>query len=478
MVGRNGPPYELESKQTMALPLVAVVGRANVGKSTLFNRFVGEMKSVVQDFPGVTRDRVYARGEINIRPVMLVDTGGMVGGEGDSLNEQVNQQAVVALRQADVLVVLVDGREGVTSQDHQIADIVRRSGKPHVLAVNKMERPGDDSFEFYELSLGEPIPISAVQGFGIIELEDAILDLLPVSDDEDNDRVQGEVAIAVVGRPNAGKSALINAILGEQRLIVSEIAGTTRDAVDTWIDYEGRPIRFVDTAGLRRAGKRGQGTEYYSALRTMRALERADIAVVVVDSTEGMTSQDARVALEAHDMGRACIIVANKWDLVQETAFPPDDEDPIEEKHRLKAAKLIWKDFQTLVRHETPFAPYAPLVKTCALSGEGVEDLLPAAIEVFEQFDRRVETGPLNRCVRRAVQAHNPPSKRGRPLKVLYATQVRSRPPTFVFFVNDVSLMHFSYERYLINAIRKEFGFEGTPVRVLLRNRREEEDRK
>lgn len=453
----------------MPLPIVAIVGRTNVGKSTLFNRFVGEHKSVVDDAPGITRDRVYARGEINVRPVMMVDTGGMVGGEHDVLNPQVNQQAVLALREADVLVVLVDGREGVTELDHQIAEIVRRSGKPHVLAVNKMERPSADSYEFYALRLGEPLDISAVQGFGIVDLEDEIIALLP--EEEEEEREPGEVAIAVVGRPNAGKSALINALLGEERLIVSEVAGTTRDAVDTWLEQDGTRFRLVDTAGLRRKGKRSQGTEFYSGLRTMRALERADIGLVVVDAADGVTAQDARVALEVHDSGRACIVVANKWDLIEQAAFPPDEE--VDEKVRKKSLKTVWKDFERLAHHELPFLPYAPIVKTCALSGQGMESVLPTCKQVFDQFDCRVDTGPLNRCIRRAVTKHNPPSKGGRPLKILYATQIRTRPPTFVIFVNDPALMHFSYERYLTNTIREEFGFTGTPLRLLLRGRKE-----
>lgn len=456
----------------MPLPIVAVVGRTNVGKSTLFNRFVGEHKSVVDDAPGITRDRVYARGEINIRPVMMVDTGGMVGGEHDVLNPQINDQAVTALQEADVLVVLVDGREGVTELDHQIAEIVRRSGKPYVLAVNKMESPKADSYEFYDLRLGEPLDISAVQGFGIVDLEDEIIDRLP-PEEEPEVRAPGEVAIAVVGRPNAGKSALVNALLGEERLIVSDVAGTTRDAVDTWIEQDGAKFRLVDTAGLRRKGKRSQGTEFYSGLRTMRALERADIGLVVVDAADGLTAQDARIALEVHDAGRACVVVANKWDLIEQAAFPPDEEEEIDDKLRKKSMKTVWKDFERLARHELPFLPYAPIVKTCALTGQGIEGVLPTCKQVFDQFDMRIDTGPLNRCIRRAVTKHNPPSRGGRPLKILYATQVRSRPPSFVIFVNDPNLMHFSYERYLTNAIREEFGFTGTPLRIMLRGRKE-----
>jgi GTP-binding protein len=459
----------------MPLPIVAIVGRVNVGKSTLFNRLVGHRVAVVEDFPGVTRDRLYARGELVNRPVMFIDTGGMVGAEGDPLISEVNDQAVEALREADVLVVLVDGREGITAHDHEIAQIVRRSGKPHVLAANKMERPSSDSYDFYALRLGEPIDISAEQGFGVVDLEDEILDLLP-PEEEEEERREGEIAIAVVGRPNAGKSALINAILGQKRLIVNEMPGTTRDAVDTWAQYEGRPIRIVDTAGLRRKGKRSQGTEFFSSLRTLRALERADIALVVVDSTEGMTAQDARVALEAHDMGRAVIVVCNKWDLVLNTAFPDDEEEPLTEAQRKRHLKLIWDDFQRLARHELPFLAYAPLLKTCALTGEGVEQILPLCREVFDQYDRRIETGQLNRCIRRAVANHQPPSKAGRPLRILYATQVSTRPPTIVVFVSDAKIMHFSYERYLLNSIREEFGFEGTPLKLIVRGRKEKDE--
>jgi GTP-binding protein len=458
----------------MPLPVVAIVGRTNVGKSTLFNRFVGKQSAVVEDFPGVTRDRLYARAEINVRPVTLVDTGGLVGGEGDLLNEKVNRQAVQALEEADLLVVLMDGREGPTAQDHEIAEIVRRSGKPFVLAVNKMERPSADSYEFYELRLGEPIEVSAQQGFGIVDLEDAICDLLPKEVEEEPWR-EGEIGIAVVGRPNAGKSALINAILGEERLIVSDIPGTTRDAVDTWAEFDGTPIRLVDTAGLRRKGKRSQGTEFFSSLRTLRALERSHLALVVVDAMEGITAQDARVALEVYDAGRACIVVANKWDLVLKAAFP-EDAVPEEARSRKKHEKTVWNDFVRLARHELPFLQYVPIVPTCALTGEGISELLPLCKQVFAQFDLRVDTGPLNRCIRRATARHAPPTRSGRPLRVMYATQVRSRPPTIVMFVNEPKLMHFSYERYLLNAIRQEFGFEGTPVKLLLRGRKQEEE--
>jgi len=460
----------------MPLPIVAIVGRVNVGKSTLFNRLVGRRVAVVEDFPGVTRDRLYARGELLNRQVVYVDTGGMVGAEGDPLFTEVNDQAVEALREADVLVVVVDGRDGVTAHDHEIAEIVRRSGKPHILAANKMEKRSFDSYDFYALRLGEPLDISAEQGFGIVDLEDEIIGLLPPPSEED-ERREGEIAIAAVGRPNAGKSALINAILGEKRLIVNEMPGTTRDAVDTWLDYEGTPIRLVATAGLRKKGKRSQGTEYFSSLRTLRALERADVALIVADSTDGMTAQDARVALEAHEMGRASIVVCNKWDLVLQRAFPPDEQDEgLSESVRKRHLKLIWDDFQRLARHELPFMGYAPLIKTCALTGDGVEQVLPLCKTVFDQYDRRIETAQLNRVIRRAVADHQPPRKAGRPLRILYATQVGTKPPTIVLFVSDAKLMHFSYERYLMNVLRNEFGFEGTPLRFLVRGRRDEDE--
>ncbi|MBP8951605.1 MAG: ribosome biogenesis GTPase Der [Armatimonadetes bacterium] len=455
----------------MALPIVAIVGRVNVGKSTLFNRFVGKKLAVVEDFPGVTRDRLYAQGEVNTRKIIAVDTGGLVGGEGDVFAEKVKEQAIEALGEADLLVVLMDGREGVTAGDHEIADIVRRSGKPYVLAINKMEKPSAESSEFYELRLGEPIDISAEQGHGIVYLEDAIIDLLPRPEEEPP---RGdEMAIAVVGRPNAGKSALINAILGQERLIVSDVPGTTRDAVDTWAEFDGKPVRLVDTAGLRRKGKRSQGTEFYSALRTLRAVQEADIGVIVVDALEGITAQDARVALEVHEMGRAAIVVANKWDTIVESALGSADE--LDAKGRAHQMKTVWSDFQHLAEHELPFLNYAPIVPTCALTGEGVADLLPLCKRVHEQFTRRIDTGPLNRCIRRAVARHNPPSKGGRPLRILYATQVQTRPPTIALFVSDPKLMHFSYERYLMNALRSEFGFEGTPVKLLIRARRKED---
>ncbi len=455
----------------MALPIVAIIGRVNVGKSTLFNRFVGRRLAVVEDFPGVTRDRLYAEGEINVRKVIVADTGGLVGGEGDVFAEQVKEQAGEALQQADVLVVLMDGREGLTAGDHDIADIVRRSKKPFVLAINKMESTRIDSYEFYTLGLGEPIDISAEQGQGIIDLEDEIIALLPPEEEEE--KREGEISIAVVGRPNAGKSALINAILGEERLIVSDVAGTTRDAVDTWVEFEGRPFRLVDTAGLRRKGKRSQGTEFYSALRTLRALQRADIGIIVVDTMEGVAAQDARVALEVHDMNRAAIIVANKWDLALASAF--EGQEDMDEKVKARNLKTIWGDFERLARHEIPFMSYAPIVPTCALTGEGVPDLLPLCIKAHEQFTQRIDTGPLNRCIRRAVANHNPPSKAGRPLKIYYATQVAVSPPSIALFVSDPRIMHFSYERYLKNEIRKEFGFEGSPVKLLIRGRREED---
>jgi len=463
----------------MALTVVAIVGRVNVGKSTLFNRFVGERRAVVEDFPGVTRDRLYARGEINVRPAYFIDTGGLVGGESDVFSDQVKQQAAEALQEADAVIVLMDGREGLTAPDHDIAHIVRRSGKPSVLAINKMEVRSTDSHDFYSLGLGEPLDISAEQGYGIVELEDALLDILPPEQEEEELR-EGEISIAVVGRPNAGKSALINAVLGEERLIVSEVPGTTRDAVDTWAQFEDTPIRLVDTAGLRRKGKRSRGTEFYSALRTIRALEKAHIGVIVVDTMDGVTAQDARVALEVHESGRAAIVVANKWDMVTQSAFADDDEarltgEGMDEKTRRRNMKTIWQDFERLARHELPFLSYAPIISTCALTGEGVDALLPLCRRVYEQFTARVDTGPLNRCIRRAVAKHNPPTKAGRPLKIYYATQVRAAPPTIALFVNSPKMMHFTYERYLVNQIRSEFGFEGTPVRLVTRGKQVEE---
>jgi GTP-binding protein len=453
----------------MPLPIVAIVGRTNVGKSSLFNRLAGRKLAIVEDFPGVTRDRVYAEAELDVRPVMLIDTGGIVGGEGDELFTKVKAQAARALGEADVIIMMVDGQEGPTALDHQVADIVRRSGKPHVLVANKMEKTSISSEAFAELRLGLPIDISALHGRGLTELVEETEALLPPEEDEAR-RPENELSVAIVGRPNVGKSALTNTILGEERVIVSELPGTTRDAVDTPFSYQGEPWRLVDTAGLRRRGKR-KDTEFFSSLRTLLALSRSDVALVLFDAHEGPCAGDARVAGEAIEAGRAVVLVGNKWDLLKQYAQPTEEHPNLNPK---KAEKLLRSDLTRLVEQEFAFAGYAPLLLTSAQTGEGVEELLTVTRRIATNFRRRVETGPLNRVIRKAVAHHAPPTRKGRALKLLYCTQVRSGPPTFALFVNDPELMHVTYERYLVNSLRAAFDFEGTPLRLLLRARRGE----
>lgn len=455
----------------MALPIVAIVGRTNVGKSSLFNRLAGRKLAVVEDFPGVTRDRVYSQAELDRRRVMLVDTGGIVGGEGDELFAKVKDQAARALREADVIIMMVDGQEGPTDLDHEVADIVRRSGKPYVLAANKMEKTSLDSEDFLGLRLGLPLNISAIHGRGLLDLVEEVEALLPAEEEEDA-QPEGELAVAIIGKPNVGKSALANAILGEERVIVSELPGTTRDAVDTPFEYRGEPWRLVDTAGLRRRGKR-KDTEFYSSLRTLHALARSQVALCVFDAFAGPSAGDARVAGEAHEAGRAMVLVANKWDLLKQYAEPTAEHPDLKPA---KAEKMLKSDLERLLRDEMPFASYAPLVFTSAQTGEGIEELLAVTRRVADNFQRRIETGPLNRLLRQAVARHAPPSRKGRQLKLLYGTQVRTGPPTFALFVNDPALMHLTYERYLVNCLRREYDFEGTPLRLLVRARRREKE--
>lgn len=455
----------------MSLPVVAIVGRTNVGKSSLFNRLVGKKLAVVQDVHGITRDRLYSEAELDLRTVLLIDTGGIVGGEGDELFAMVKDQAATALAQADAIIMLVDGPEGPTDLDHQVADIVRRSGKPYVLAANKMEKTSIDSEAFAELRLGMPIDLSAMHGRGLQELVEEVEEVLP-PEEEYQDTESHELAMAIIGKPNVGKSALTNAIVGEKRVIVSDIPGTTRDAVDTPFEYNGKPWRLMDTAGLRRRGKRVD-TEFYSSLRTLKALSRTDVAVCVMDAFEGPSSGDARVAGEAHEAGRALVLVANKWDLLKHYAQPDEDHPELDP---VKAEKTLKADFKRLVDQEMSFASYAPVVFTSAETGEGVRELLKTIEKVGAAFRRRIETGKLNRTLREAMLRHSPPSRKGKLLKIYYCTQVRTAPPTFALFVNDPELMHLSYQRFLINQLRDEFDFTGTPIRLLIRSRRREED--
>ena len=461
----------------MALPVVAIVGRTNVGKSALFNRLVGERLAVVEDAPGVTRDRLYAEVELENRRVILVDTGGLVGAENDELIAHVKEQAAQALREADVLVMVTDGREGLTSDDHEVADVVRRSGKPCVLVANKMELKRLDSADFTDLRLGLPIDTSATRAMGVPDMVDAIIELLPPEEDELSleERIEGEIRMAMVGRPNVGKSALINAILGEERVIVSDLPGTTRDAVDITATVDDVPYRLIDTAGLRRKSKFAGSTEYYSSLRTLKAVSRADVALLVIDAMEGLTAQDARIAGEVHETGRGLLIVANKWDLVLQSAF---SDDPPPRSRRERIERTIRRDFETMARDQMPFLAYASIAYTSALTGIGIEELLPHTGKITEQYHRRIDTGPLNRAVQRAVMEHAPPTRKGKQLKIYYVTQAETAPPGFIFFVNDPALLHFSYERYLMNSMRKAFGFEGTPLKFHFKARESLRDKR
>ncbi len=452
----------------MPIPIVAIVGRTNVGKSTLFNRLVGHQLAVVDDFPGVTRDRLYAEVGIGARIAILVDTGGLVGAESDELITQVSDQAVAALEEADVLVMLVDGLEGVTALDHDVADVVRRTGKPILLAANKLENTTENLEDFYELRLGRPHRISAHTSYGLRGLAEEIEERLP-EPGERIDRPTGEIAVALVGRPNVGKSAIINAMLGEDRVIVSEMPGTTRDAVDIAVEYEDRPFRLIDTAGLRRKSRRAVGTEYYSSLRTVRALHRADVGVLVLDASEGLLRQDERIAGEIEGAGRGIVIAANKWDLIQDAMPAPEDATPGQAR---RAERTRRSDFERILRHRMPFLDYAPLHFTSALTGEGLAEVLEATAEVAGQFNRRIDTPAVNRVIQDALMKHQPPVRGSRALKVYYVAQIGTRPPAFVLKVNDPRLCHFSYERYLRNRLREEFGLWGVPIRMELEARR------
>ena len=455
----------------MSLPVVAIVGRTNVGKSSLFNRLVGRRMAVVEDFPGVTRDRLYAEAEMDRRHVLLVDTGGIVGGEGDELFARVKDQAARALKQADAIIMIVDGPEGPNALDHEVADIVRRSGKPYVLAANKMEKTSLDSGTFADLRLGLPIDVSAMHGRGLQELVEEVEELLPPEESGEPEEPDA-LAVAIIGRPNVGKSAITNAILGEDRVIVSDLPGTTRDSIDTVFEREGERWRLIDTAGLRRRGKR-QDTEFYTSLRTLRSLSRAHVAVAVMDAYEAPNAQDARVAGEAHEAGRGLVLVANKWDLLKQYTLPDEEHPEIEPQ---KAEASLKRDLQHLVEQEMPFASYAPLVLTSAVTGEGIKELLAAVRTVGDNFRRRIETGKLNRTIRDAMARHAPPTRKGHALRIYYATQVRAEPPTFALFCNDPELVHISYERYIVNVLRAQYDFAGTPIRVFWRGRKREDD--
>ena len=439
----------------MAKPVVAVVGRPNVGKSTLFNKLIGQRLSIVEDTPGVTRDRIFAECEWCGRKFMLADTGGIEPKTDDVILAQMREQAQLAIDQADVIILVTDLRAGVTANDQSVASMLQKSGKPVVLCVNKCDTPGAppaEFYEFYNLGLGDPIAVSSVHGMGTGDLLDAVLEYLP--DNEEVEEEKDVIKVAVIGKPNAGKSSLINCIAGEQRSIVSSIAGTTRDAIDTHISNKYGDFIFIDTAGLRRKSKVDDAIERYSVLRAQMAVERADVCVIMIDGVEGFTEQDSKVAGIAHENGKACIIAVNKWDAVEK-----------DDKTMDKMRKKLMNDFS--------FMPYAPFIFLSAKTGQRVERLYELIKFVSEQNSLRIKTGMLNDVLAQATSRVQPPSDKGKRLRIYYVTQASTNPPTFVFFVNRAELFHFSYQRYLENQLRETFGLEGTPVRFIIREKGE-----
>ena len=437
----------------MARNVVAIVGRPNVGKSTLFNKLVGERLSIVDDTPGVTRDRIYGECEWLNRRFMLIDTGGIEPYSDDIILKQMRMQAELAIDSADVIILVTDIRSGVVASDTEVAAMLQKSGKPVVLCVNKVDTPGElppDFYEFYNLGLGDPMPVSSVHGMGTGDLLDEVLKYLPGSnEEEDND---DSIRVAVIGKPNVGKSSLVNAVLGENRMIVSNIAGTTRDATDSIVENEHGKFVFIDTAGLRRKSRVYDQIEKYSVIRARMAVERAHVCVIMIDATEGFTEQDSKVAGIAHEMGKACIIAVNKWDAVEKDGKTMDS-----------MRKQLMKDFS--------FMSYAPIIFISAKEKIRLDRLFELIKFVDTQNAMRISTGKLNDVLADATARVQPPSDKGKRLKIYYMTQASTRPPTFVCFCNNAELFHYSYQRYLDNQIREIFGLEGTPTRMVIRER-------
>ncbi|MEF2244940.1 ribosome biogenesis GTPase Der [Paenibacillus sp. IITD108] len=440
----------------MARPVIAIVGRPNVGKSTVFNRIIGDRLAIVEDKPGITRDRLYGTGEWNGKAFSIIDTGGIEIDDDDEIMRSVRVQAELAIEEADVIIFMVDVKAGITHSDDEVAQMLFRSRKPVVLGVNKVDNDNrmNDVYEFYSLGFGEPIALSGSHGIGIGDLLDAATELLPVIEDDDYD--EDVIRVALIGRPNVGKSSLVNALLGEDRVIVSNVAGTTRDAIDTPFEHEGQRYVLIDTAGMRKRGKVYESTEKYSVMRAMKAIERADVVLVLINGEEGIIEQDKHIAGYAHEAGKASVFVVNKWDVVEK-----DDR--------------TMQEFTRNVREQFLFMTYAPIVFLSALTKSRLHKLLPVVNYVSEQHAMRIQTHLLNDIVSDAVAMTPPPSDKGKRLRINYVTQVSTKPPTIVCFVNDPQLMHFSYERYLENKIRSAFNFEGTPVRIYTRRKSEED---
>lgn len=446
-------------------PIVAIVGRPNVGKSTFFNRLIGQRQAIVEDIPGTTRDRLYGDTEWNGRQFTVVDTAGLLFEEEDpdaplaEIARRAREQAELAIAEADAILFLVDGREGLTTADVEVADVLRLTNKPVVLAVNKADSQERslDAVEFYALNLGEPIPMSAYHGIGTGDVLDRVAESLPIVEEEAPDPA---VKIAIVGRPNVGKSSLLNRLLGQDRSVVSAVPGTTRDTIDTRLAVGGAEVLLIDTAGIRRRGKIERGIEQYSVLRALRAIERSDVALLLIDATEGVTAQDTHVAGMILDSLKGVAILVNKWDLVVKDSY-------------------TFNEFTDHVRNAFRFIPYAPLLFISSLTGQRVDQVIPLAMSIAQERQRRIPTSELNTLLREATYEHPPAAtKKGAHLRIYYATQPQINPPVFLFFTNNADLVHWGYERYLENRIREKYGFTGTPIKVVFRSREGDEDKK
>lgn len=437
----------------MGKPVVAIVGRPNVGKSTLFNYLSGHRISIVEDTPGVTRDRIYAEGEWRGREFTIIDTGGIEPFTGDFIKQQMIRQAEIAVETSDVIVFMVDMKTGITASDFDVAVMLRKSDKPVVIAVNKVDNVGElppEAYEFYNLGMGEIYAISSIHGLGIGDLLDAVYEHFPSSEEESEE--EDVIKVAVIGKPNVGKSSLINCVLGEERVIVSNIPGTTRDAIDTLVERNGNKYIFIDTAGIRRKSRIDESIEKYSVIRSWTAVDRSDVCIIMIDAQDGVTEQDTKIAGYAHEQGKAAIIAINKWDAVE------------------KETGTLEKTRET-IRRQLEFMSYAPIVFISAKTGQRVERLFELVDFVFDQASFRVQTGMLNDVLNDATAMVQPPSDKGKRLKIYYMTQVGIKPPKFILFINNRELMHYSYERYIQNTLRSNFGFEGTPIQFIIRER-------
>lgn len=442
----------------MGKPIVAIVGRPNVGKSTLFNIFANSRISIVEDTPGVTRDRLYADTEWLDNEFMMVDTGGIEIMNTDKIAISIRQQAQIAIAEADVILFVCDARAGITHEDAEVAKMLRQSKKPIVLAINKADSPKQEMeiFEFYNLGIGEPIPVSAANHLGLGDLLDAVVEKFPETSAYGEDGNEDEIKVALIGRPNVGKSSIFNTLVGEERSIVSDVAGTTRDAIDTPVIREGQKFLFIDTAGMRRKARIDEPIEKYSIIRSLRAVDRSDVVLMVIDAIDGVTEQDKKIAGYAHEAGKGIVLVVNKWDL-----YDKDNTSTLRYTENL--------------RRELVFMQYAPVVFVSAMTKQRIHRLPEVIHYVAEQNAMRISTSVLNQVVEDAIAINPPPTEKGQRLKILYATQVKIKPPTFVIFVNEPEIMHFSYQRYLENKLREAFGFEGTPLQMIIRGKNEEE---